>query len=155
MKALVVSDSHGFSNNLVRALEREPDCPLVFFLGDGLRDLARVRPNFSGRKFIAVTGNCDLESDFEDYAYKYIEGNTVIACHGHTVSVKKSVLSLLNKAESVRANVALYGHTHRADCYYDSYSKIYAVNPGALCSGNYAVLDFTQKGVDVKFKSLY
>lgn len=150
-----MSDSHGHALNFTRALERETDCRLVFFLGDGVRDFEQVKKNFPDKTFIAVRGNNDFSCDLDDFAYKHIEGNTIIACHGHTISVKRSLLPLLEKAESVRANVALYGHTHRSDCFYDSYARIYAINPGALYNGNYAVLTLERERVDVKFKSVY
>ncbi len=155
MKALVLSDSHGYSKNFFRALEAEKDCNLVFFLGDGFRDFEQVKQSFPNRSFVAVCGNNDFSCNLEDFAYKHIEGNTIIACHGHTISVKRSLLPLLEKAQSVRANIALYGHTHRSDCFYDSYSGIYAINPGALCNGNYAVLNLEKGNFDVKFKNVY
>ncbi len=155
MKALVLSDSHGRTENLSAALEREKDCELVFFLGDGEEDLERVRPRFKDRKFIAKRGNNDYFSTFDDFAYKYVDGNTVVACHGHTLGVKRSLLPLIEKAESVRANVALYGHTHRTGCYYDRLSDIYVINPGALCSGSYAVLKLEKGAVDVQFKNIF
>lgn len=155
MKALVLSDSHGRALNFSRAVEIEKDCKLVFFLGDGVRDFEQVKKDFPNREFIGVCGNNDFSCELDDFAYKYVEGNTIIACHGHTVSVKRSLLPLLEKAESVRANIALYGHTHRSDCFYDSYSKIYAINPGALCNGCYAVLTLEKGTFDVKFKNVY
>lgn len=155
MKVLVLSDSHGNTLNFRRALERENECRLVFFLGDGVNDLEKVRSDFPDREFTVVRGNNDFSCDLDDFAYKYVEGNTIIACHGHTIAVKRSLLPLLEKAESVRANVALYGHTHRSDCFYDSYAKVFAVNPGALYNGNYAVLVLEKGKVDVKFKNVY
>lgn len=155
MKVLVLSDSHGHTPNFIRALENEIECKLVFFLGDGVNDLEHVKADFPERTFIAVKGNNDFSCELDDFAYKYVEGNTIIACHGQTISVKRSLLPLLEKAQSVRANVALYGHTHRSDCFYDSYSKVFAINPGALYNGNYAVLTLEKEKVDVKFKNVY
>lgn len=155
MKALVVSDSHGSEANFSCAIEREKDCPLIFFLGDGANDLEKMKLRFPEKTFIAVKGNNDYFSDLEEFAYKFVEGNTIILCHGHTVGVKRSLYPLLEKAESVRANVALYGHTHRSDVFYDSYGGIYAINPGAVFNGNYAVLTLTKDGVNVKFKNVF
>lgn len=155
MKALVLSDSHGRAENLFSAIEREKECSLVFFLGDGLDELERAALRFKDRKFVAVRGNNDFFSTCDDFAYKYVEGNTVIACHGHTVGVKRGLFGLLEKADGVRANVALYGHTHITDCHYDSLSGIYVINPGAICSGNYAVLTLEKGTVDVSFKNIF
>lgn len=155
MKVLVVSDSHGSSVNFSCAIEQEKDCKLVFFLGDGESDFERMKSRFPDRNFIGVRGNNDYSGELDEFAYKHIEGNTIVMCHGHTVGVKRSLFPLLEKAESVRANVALYGHTHRSDIYFDSYSKIYAINPGCLFNGNYAVLTLSGDGVEVKFKNVF
>ena len=179
MKALVVSDSHGSTANFSRALEREKDCPFVLFLGDGADDFAAGRrdallelPRKDCRRELPLRGHGrrrdqrpfdvppgrgdnDYFSTLEEFAYKYIEGNTLILCHGHTVGVKRSLYPLLEKAQGVRANVALYGHTHRSDVFYDSYAGIYAINPGALFNGNYAVLTLSKNGVDVEFKNVF
>lgn len=155
MNVLVVSDSHGSSVNFSHALEREKDCPLVFFLGDGEADFEKMKLRFPERSFIGVRGNNDYCSTLEEFAYRHIEGNTLVMCHGHTIGVKRSLHPLLEKAESVRANVALYGHTHRSDVFFDSYSGVYAINPGALFNGNYAVLTLSKDGVCVKFKNVF
>ena len=178
MKVLVVSDSHGSSVNFSCAIEQEKDCKLVFFLGVLLnlrktrarnvkthlysahqksppRHSPLMKSRFPDRNFIGVRGNNDYSGELDEFAYKHIEGNTIVMCHGHTVGVKRSLFPLLEKAEGVRANVALYGHTHRSDIYFDSYSKIYAINPGCLFNGNYAVLTLSGDGVEVKFKNVF
>lgn len=154
MKALVLSDSHGFSDKVRAALEKESDCKYVFFLGDGLRDIKSLVAAYNDKQFILVRGNCDYASDEKTTAYKYIEKNTVVATHGHEYSVKFSLRDLILHAQSVRANVALYGHTHRANSFLDASTGILAVNPGALCLGSYAVVSFSPKGADVEFKSI-
>lgn len=155
MNVLLLSDSHGHTLNLERALTAQKDCPLVVFLGDGLDDIEKMKARFPERSYIVVKGNCDLMGDAETVAYKFVEGNTLVACHGHEFGVKRSLLPLLEKAESVRANVALYGHTHRSDAFYDSYSGVYAINPGAVALGSYAVLKLSKGKVDVEFKNVF
>lgn len=154
MKVLVVSDSHSYEHFLREVLLKEKDCPVVFHLGDGLTELERQKDNFPEKQFYYVKGNNDWTSDVDYYAYKHIEGNTIIATHGHLDRVRSSLYDLYSRAESVRANVALYGHTHKQDMQYDSYSGVYAINPGALCEGHYAVLSLTKEGVEVDFKRL-
>ena len=153
MKALVLSDSHGFARRLQTVLQQEADCSLVFFLGDGLRDLERVRGDFSCKTFVCVCGNNDwnAEGSYDDFAYKYAEGHTCIATHGHRCAVRHSLRDLADKATSVRADVALFGHTHIPK--QEFVGGVLCVNPGALCDGRYAVLDFGSRGVEVTFKT--
>ncbi|MGN1195042.1 MAG: YfcE family phosphodiesterase [Acutalibacteraceae bacterium] len=153
MDILVVSDSHGIVNNLTRIIEREKECKTVFFLGDGARDIEYCKSRFPDRRFICVKGNNDWGSENEDEAYKYIEGNTIVAVHGHLFGVRYGLYELVSKAESVRANVALYGHTHVAGV--DCISGISLINPGAVCDGRYAVITLDSDGPFPKLKSLY
>ncbi|MCM1545208.1 MAG: YfcE family phosphodiesterase [Ruminococcus sp.] len=154
MNVLLISDSHGCTNNLKAAIEKEPQCGLVIFLGDGLRDLERCKPYFPDKKFLCVKGNNDYGYNDEPVAYKYIETNTVVYTHGHTFGVKYSLSDLIDHAAAVRANVAFYGHTHKANVQFDAYKGVYLVNPGALCDGKYAVVTLGKNGADAQLKTL-
>ena len=149
MKAVVISDSHGFSNNIYYVLSREKDVSTVIFLGDGLSDIEKAEEWFPGHRFICVKGNNDFYSSEDTVAYQHIEGTTVVITHGHMYNVRYNRRELISHAEGVRANLALYGHTHRADDYTDVLTGIRVVNPGALCDGRYAVIDFKKGSVEV------
>lgn len=154
MKVLVFSDLHGATNAMTDMLEKESDCPLVVFLGDGASDVKYIEDKYPGRKFIIVKGNNDLHVSAHTEAYKYINGVTIMMCHGHLHDVRFSLRNLLIKAHSVRANVALYGHTHRQNMYNDPLTGVCAINPGALCENRYCVMTFENGQFDVEFKAL-
>lgn len=141
MKVLVLSDSHGAVHFLRRILEAESDCETVFFLGDGLGDVEKMKPHFPKKKFICVKGNNDFYYQENREAYKYIDGMTIMACHGDALGVRRSLREVISKTASVRGNLALYGHTHQRNLYSDAATGIFAVNPGAVCDGRYCVLD--------------
>ena len=154
MKVLVFSDSHGalpFANEILR---KESECETVFFLGDGIDEAEKMRDRYPDKKFIIVKGNNDWYSQADTEAYKYIDGVTIMACHGHKFNVRFALRDLLTSAQSVRANVALYGHTHKSGMFNDPVTGICAINPGALCEGKYAVLTVEKGAFDVEFKSL-
>ena len=155
MKVLVFSDSHGALNLAEEMLRREADCSIVFFLGDGMDEAEKLRDRHKDKKFILVKGNNDWYSQADTEAYKYIEGVTLMACHGHLCNVRFALRSLLNAAESVRANIALYGHTHKSGMYNDPVTGICAINPGALCEGKYCVLTIEKGSFDIEFKSTH
>lgn len=146
MKVLVLSDSHGAVHFLRRILNAETEAEIVFFLGDGLGDIEKVKPDFPEKKFITVKGNNDFYYQESREAYKYIEGMTIMACHGDAFGVRSTLRELINKTASVRGNLALYGHTHIRNLYSDPATGIFAVNPGAVCEGQYCVLDI-EKGM--------
>ncbi len=154
MKVLVFSDSHGalpFANEILR---KESECETVFFLGDGIDEAEKLRDRYPDKKFIIVKGNNDWYSQADTEAYKYIDGVTIMACHGHKFNVRFALRDLLTSAQSVRANVVLYGHTHKSGMYNDPVTGICAINPGALCEGKYAVLTVEKGGFDIDFKTL-
>ena len=146
MKVLVLSDSHGAVHFLRRILETESEAEIVFFLGDGLGDIEKVKPHYPEKKFICVKGNNDFYFQENREAYKYIDGVTIMACHGDAFGVRSTLRELINKTASVRGNLALYGHTHQRNLYIDASTGIFAVNPGAVCDGRYCVLDI-EKGM--------
>lgn len=154
MKVLVFSDSHGALNLANEMLSKEKECSLVFFLGDGIEEAEKMKERYPDKKFMLVKGNNDMYSQVDTEAYKYIEGVTIMSCHGHRFNVRFSLRDLLASAQSVRANVALYGHTHKSGMYNDPVTGICAINPGALCDGKYAVLTVEKGGFDVDFKTL-
>lgn len=153
-KILVFSDSHGRTEYVMRMLDKETECQTVFFLGDGLNEVEKVRQLYPDKSFIAVKGNNDFQFYAEQYAYKHIDGVTFMACHGDMLSVRYTLRELFNKAHSVRANVALYGHTHISNAAFDSYSGVCAVNPGALCDGNYCIIEVNEGKYDIIRKQI-
>lgn len=142
MKVILISDSHGFSNNIHSVLEKEAECKTVIFLGDGIQDIQKVMKWFPNHTFICVKGNNDFYSFEDEIKYKCFNSYTVVITHGHNFSVRQSRRSLISHAQGVLANAALYGHTHKADNSVDELTGIRVVNPGALCDGRYAVLTF-------------
>ena len=155
MKVLVFSDSHGAINLAEEMLNKEKECSLVFFLGDGIEEAEKMKERYKEKNFILVKGNNDWYSRVDTEAYKYVEGLTIMSCHGHLLNVRFSLQKLLTSAESVRANIALYGHTHKSGMYNDPVTGVCAINPGALCEGKYAVLTLKKGAFDIEFKSVY
>lgn len=154
MDILVWSDSHGRKEFVIRMLDKEPTCKTVFFLGDGMKEAEQVKELYPDRHFIFVKGNNDWYSGAELYAYKHLEGVTFMACHGDALSVRFTLRELFNKASSVRAHIALYGHTHVPKIETDSYSGVCAVNPGALCDGKYCVISAEKGDFQIRHKEI-
>lgn len=109
----VFSDSHGYSENMLRAIEKEsPDC--VFFLGDGAADIAAVARRYPQLPVHTVRGNCDTHSAAPLILKTAIEGKWFFAAHGHTFDVKNdaSFWELRSAALEADSDVVLFGHTH-------------------------------------------
>ena len=139
MKLCVFSDSHGAAERLIAAIEREGPA-LCFFLGDGEHDLAAAQARYPALPFYAVRGNCDLRSALSGELVCTVAGVTFFVTHGHLYDVKyeSSQERLTAAARAAGADVALFGHTHRACC--ERLCGVLCLNPGALARGAYAVL---------------
>lgn len=133
-KVLVISDSHGFTAQLIFSLlEQGSDCDCLIFCGDGIGDvctaLDRAQEDETLAKCIppvicAVAGNCDTEFYSVNSMSLTIQipliqtltiaGHTVLCTHGHRFSIYSGTDALEQAAKRSNADVALYGHTHIA-----------------------------------------
>lgn len=111
MEFLVISDTHGRGDRLAAVLART-HADVLFFLGDGLRDLAAAAGLPSVVR--AVHGNCDFfgSNDTPETRVEDFGATRFFLTHGHRFGVKYSTEALVAAAAAAGADVALYGHTH-------------------------------------------
>lgn len=120
----VFSDTHGQKAMLLRCLQKT-GADAVIHLGDHASDASGLDlPCF------CVRGNCDLVGPSSEMLLE-IGSKRVFLTHGHAYGVKRDPRVLLERAKSLGAHFALYGHTHIADIYNDG--LVIAANPGSLC----------------------
>jgi len=113
MKLAVFSDSHGYAQKMLDAIERcRPDA--VVHLGDGERDVPLISERFPGLPLHAVCGNCDFRSTRPESQLFEVNGVKIFITHGHLYGVKSTRATLLEAAARRGASVAMYGHTHIA-----------------------------------------
>lgn len=150
MKILVFSDSHGQSALMEQAISRHPDCELLLFLGDGLRDAEVVFDKFPRLPRLLVAGNCDsfAFSPWNDYAAEAsfsANGTTIFFTHGHLYHVKSTLVLARRKAIEKGASLLLFGHTHRGEILHfeaegEDGKPLTAMNPGSIRDGSYGVV---------------
>ncbi len=152
MKIIVISDSHGRVSNIFDAIDKNDDCDEIFFLGDGNSDIKQAIALYKDKKFTCVAGNCDFRTrNAELCEYRRINGKTLYLTHGHMENVKFGVNDLVQKASIVRADVALFGHTHSPFFIKEPKTGIYLLNPGSIGEGYYAILQIHDDGeIDAK-----
>lgn len=129
MTILVVSDSHGNVQNMIRAAERTAPARILY-LGDGWRDADRLAERFPAIPIDRVPGNCDYRRGEPKERLLTVEGRRILMCHGHTYFVKTDLRALLDAALRQRADIALFGHTHRP--LVDYRSGVFLMNPGSI-----------------------
>lgn len=133
MKTFVIlSDSHGRRKALekLRPLFAEND--YIVHLGDGSTDMRETFGIYPEKTFI-IKGNCDFGYG-EDECVIEAEGLSVLCCHGHRYGVKSGLGRLSARAKELGCEIALYGHTHRAEA--REVDGVLCINPGA--AGSYS-----------------
>lgn len=130
-KICVFSDSHGCTENLLRAMERETP-EYVVYLGDGERDMYKVASKYRQTRFCFVRGNCDVNSSKPLVLQETIEGKKVFATHGHKFEVKEDSThwKLRSSAMEADADIVLFGHTHIP--FKDKSLGMEVMNPGSI-----------------------
>lgn len=148
MKCLIFSDSHRRGTEaMARVLSMHPDAEVVFFLGDGLSDLAGLSD--PGRMFFTVVGNCDFFTDGSpEVGETVLCGKKIVFTHGHRYGAKSGEEGLLSLAVSRDADILLYGHTHRQSERYECVGerRIALFNPGSIAEGDFGLLTLTDTG---------
>ncbi|MDO5137361.1 MAG: metallophosphoesterase [Oscillospiraceae bacterium] len=156
VKIVIFSDSHGSYDEMETVLKKEnPD--MVFFLGDGERDIEYLQYIYENLKVLAVRGNCDLFSELPVFLDCSVQGVRIFATHGHLYEVKhdRSLSVLKREGRKCRADVILFGHTHEP--YYEVNNGIILLNPGTIGEGSslsYGVLEIEDGTARGKIKSI-
>ena len=157
MKCLCFSDSHGSSYNIRAALSIHPDAEVIFFLGDGLRDIEDFILD-RNRAWLAVQGNCDYSASLGEYMVKKTDsinlmGKRIVFTHGDLYGVKYGLDGAIKLATEQNADILLFGHTHTPLEKYIPTDEggFYLFNPGSIGAGyggaSYGVINITDKGI--------
>lgn len=153
MNALIISDSHGRTDMIDRAIDvqkellKKGEVLTLFFLGDGLRDL------YSSHKskdtiIYSVRGNCDFgfthDINGEEIPLSRIVnfgGLKIFMTHGHMFDVKSTLCRAESEAIKQGADILLFGHTHvetelyiAPQTFLTQNKRLAVFNPGSLGS---------------------
>jgi uncharacterized protein len=157
MKLLLISDSHGFTHNIIKAITLNPDVDMIIHLGDFLHDILSVAKSYKALKFEYVPGNNDWSSYPKEKVID-VEGSRILITHGHLYGVKQGYNGLISLAESNQANAVFFGHTHLPDEIYSDHLLL--LNPGSigLPTGNnrptYCIVEISGGKLRTRFKHL-
>lgn len=151
--ALIISDTHGLTEEVVRVSNSFPS-DITFHCGDFCVEKSLVP--FSNMTL--VKGNCDFDPSVPDEQIVEWEGIRFFITHGHLYNVNQSLLNLTYRAKELKADVALFGHTHYPLC--TENDGLILVNPGSLKEPRgYSVPSFvrlyvetTEQGKKLTFK---
>lgn len=150
MRVVVISDSHGRGSIVDRIIRREQQADVIIFLGDVTSDIEDFTHEYTDKRFLIVSGNCDRFSSYPYSTVAEIDSVKIFITHGHTLGVKGGTEALSMAARQSDCRIALYGHTHIPNIKYED--GLYIVNPGSCArsrdGGNsYAVIDIRDNGI--------
>ena len=153
MRVLVMSDSHGNKEAVLKATEREsPD--LVLHLGDHDRDCSVIELKFPQIPLRSVRGNCDRSSYGLDTDEFTLGDKRFFMTHGNLFRVKTGYSPIIDTARKKGAEVLLFGHTH--DPYYSVLENLSIINPGSIGTGEktYAILELKDGVLTCEFMKI-
>ncbi|SHG86464.1 metallophosphoesterase family protein [Ornithinibacillus halophilus] len=122
---VIVSDSHGLTNELLEIKERHDP---TYFIHCGDSELHPDSKELGG--YIKVGGNCDFDPQFPDDQIVQVGDLTFYVTHGHLYNVKMNLMKLAYRAEEVQANVVCFGHSHVAGA--EKIDQQLFINPGSI-----------------------
>ncbi len=128
-KVLVISDSHGRSNNAIAAIEREKPFDLLVHLGDVQGSTQEIQ-KAAGCSAYFVCGKCDYDPDLPSFTVFYLGKHKVYAAHGHRHQVNYGTEALESSARQYGCDVAMFGHTHVPYIYQKK--DMLLLNPGSI-----------------------
>lgn len=162
IKVLVISDSHGDINLVLKVIEYHlSEIDVVLFLGDGADDIAEAAMIFPTLTYYGVRGNNDFslprssQVSFPLERVVSILGTSIYMTHGHLAPYRAIEPWLIARAESQDADISLYGHLHIPAC--DIKGDLMLMNPGSLryprggSVRSYVMLDVTMNGFESRF----
>ncbi len=116
MRAVVLSDSHGDTASLERAIASvgEKNIDMIIHLGDIARDVDYLEMMYYPTKVVSVVGNNDFLRSGDHERVITFDNHKIFICHGHTLGVSYGTEKLETVARQKDCEAALFGHTHHA-----------------------------------------
>lgn len=153
MKILVLSDTHGETDKAEEVIRNQNDIDLIVHLGDYFRDAQKLSGMFPKIPIEYIYGNSDfMIGDVEAEKILEIKGKRILITHGHRYSVKWDYDKLCRKAEEMKVDLILFGHTHIADMVIKG--RYMLVNPGSISdprddsSESYAIIRISEGKIE-------
>ncbi|CAM3821573.1 metallophosphoesterase family protein [Alkalicoccus chagannorensis] len=152
MKLLIMSDSHGWDQEVKEVVERHrSEVDGIFHCGDSELSAASA----ALQDVQTVRGNCDMDHHLPNEISETVEGLRVFAAHGHLLSVKTTSMNLLYKADEEQADLVCFGHTHTPTAVQSDGTVL--INPGSMRlprqypEGTYVLAEKNGSSLHVRF----
>jgi putative phosphoesterase len=129
MKILIMSDSHGRTDNLDKVLNKVGNIELLIHLGD-FESSADYIEAVSPCRLEMIAGNNDYFSDYPNEKIIQINDYKVLLLHGHRQRVNFELDTLKNYGLNKGVDIIMFGHTHIPLINIED--NITLINPGSI-----------------------
>lgn len=126
---LIVSDTHGYNVNFVKAVKAAGKVDAVIHCGD-IEGSEYYLSQTAGAPIYMVQGNNDYYSDIPPEMVFEFGSRKFWVIHGHRYHVNRGLDWLMPVAVSHGAHIVCYGHSHRPSI--KQMLGIWFINPGSL-----------------------
>ncbi|HZK32880.1 MAG TPA: metallophosphoesterase [Tissierellaceae bacterium] len=129
MRILIISDTHGYTDNVIDYVESNKKPDMIFHLGDYVRDGVKIG-NIFDIPIKIVRGNGDyMEEDFNYDEIVKIKDKKILLTHGHKYNISYSIDRLFYRGKELGVDYILFGHTHVPSI--NKLDDIIFMNPGS------------------------
>lgn len=155
MKILLFSDSHGYTHNMVKAIDENKDADLVIHLGDYVKDALKLASIYNKMNFEFVAGNNDYYTKAPNEKLLNINDKKIFITHGHSYNVKFGYDKLISKGKAINADMVFFGHTHVNEEIIKE--DILLLNPGSISvpvppnPPTYCIVEIIEGNVSIRF----
>ena len=155
MKILIISDSHNvILDSQIEDMKKEGQFDMLIHCGDNYNDAEKFAEKLNISRVLNVPGNCDYSIiGIEPTLIQEIEGKKFIITHGHFHNVKSHLNKLKDFAKKNKADLVLFGHTHKA--MNEIIDNILFFNPGSTIfpkdgKASFGVIEITAEALNSK-----
>lgn len=129
MRILIISDTHGYTDNVINYIKSNKKPDMIFHLGDYVKDGIKIGNKFDIPIKI-VRGNGDyMEEDFNYDEIIQLKDKKMLLTHGHRYNVSFSMDRLFYKGKELGVDYIFFGHTHIPSI--TRLENIVFINPGS------------------------
>lgn len=129
-KLLLISDSHGYIDNIKNIIEKEKPIDMIIHLGDIVADALQTAEEFKDIEVKYVVGDYDCSTMEPKELVIEEQGWRIFLTHGHLYEIKKGLNRLIKRAKQLDADIVLFGDNHIQKCI--NHEGIIYINPGSV-----------------------
>lgn len=151
MRILIISDTHGYEDNLTEVIREVGHPDHLLHLGDIEGGEDRIQ-QIAGCPIDVVAGNCDFFSQMPKVKFLELCGCKIMMTHGHYYYVTVGTRDLVEEAKTNGCSVVMFGHTHKPMLNEED-PELTVLNPGSLSfprqegrRPSYILMEIPEKG---------